>query len=955
MARRKISEEKARIEDEAAAALDTSKVYDIHTLLPRRDIFLDQARRVKARDCFTMRLYHSSDENIERTIELILRDPSSRSKYSEGEVLFAELGENSTKWLLFAPVPLSAISARTGDAAGEIVVMVRGLDQEAQEWTEVMALASSTAAGFEWVQMLGLIPIPPEGPFSKEPMQPAILETVIEESIAPSRHYPPIQPRRRKSRHAPKANVNVSKVVEPVAKDSNDDGSPEEPDVDQHTADTPAEAPTEEVPVEPEPTPMFSLPPGWLPPDFSAALVDYPVEHVFLGGDFEVADITFQPEKPPSRDGASLRSPSLHTLTDAGGSSSPRTKSAASIQRSRRASRPHSRKSIGGQSASSATEDFQEQEQQLPRSRSVHQDDEERPNPNQVEPSTPRRSITNPMDNVPDLQPPESSGVGREPDGDSPPPVPPHRTPTNAKQGNSSPAPVSAASPAAGFGGRRRTSSPLKHEYDPSSPSDSGSERMEDQQRVGDDRSYSSSSSSSSEDEESDDAVSLCSEEEDGDYPPPLLSIPRRLSRQPSVVLPNPQQRPSSISSSSATIENADVENASEATAVPPTPVASPPQHPPPPVPKIGSKFRAFIFTWATNQWEKISPGECLIIITPGHIESFPLASSGTGGGGDKAATPLGPLDSLRIQGESIFSFDLTASLPVRRGTAVDVSVKTPSSSKLAGASIMLRSRSPSGCEGLYNTINANRIYPQNQLPPTTTVSSISLPSEMGNSESSASIKRGFGAWARSKSYRAGASASTPSLVSSPSETSVNSVSSAFSRFRPGRIFKNSPLSSAASSSSSMGDSSRGGTPPGLPNVPGIENGVVQMAPMKIRLYRRENPSKWRDLGNARLNVLKPNEGQRGRSMHEDDKRIVIVNKKGDMVLLDVVLGESAFERVARTGIAVSILVGEGEADGSGKPGDVGGIGAKSTVYMMQVRYSIPTDRSCVLILSTYR
>jgi hypothetical protein len=106
---------------------------------------------------------------------------------------------------------------------------------------------------------------------------------------------------------------------------------------------------------------------------------------------------------------------------------------------------------------------------------------------------------------------------------------------------------------------------------------------------------------------------------------------------------------------------------------------------------------------------------------------------------------------------------------------------------------------------------------------------------------------------------------------------------------------------------------------------------------MKIRLYRRENASKWRDLGNARLNVLKPLEGQRGRSMNDDDKRIVIVNKKGTTVLLDVVLGESAFERVARTGIAVSILVGEGEEDGTGKPGDVGGIGAKNTVYMMQV------------------
>ncbi|KAA8898779.1 hypothetical protein FN846DRAFT_991200 [Sphaerosporella brunnea] len=201
------------------------------------------------------------------------------------------------------------------------------------------------------------------------------------------------------------------------------------------------------------------------------------------------------------------------------------------------------------------------------------------------------------------------------------------------------------------------------------------------------------------------------------------------------------------------------------------------------------------------------------------------------------------------------------------------------------------------------------------------------------------SIKRGFGSWARSKTYRAGgASVSTPSLVSTPSEASVNSLSSAFSRFRAGKIFRGSPMGSLASSSSSMGDSSRGGTPIGLPNVPGVDNNVVTMSPMKIRLYRRDHPSKWRDLGNARLNVFKPMEGARpGKGPSEDDKRIVITNKKGDTVLLDVVLGESAFERVARTGIAVSVLTGEGEEDGTGKPSQSGGIGAKSTVYMMQV------------------
>lgn len=55
-------------------------------------------------------------------------------------------------------------------------------------------------------------------------------------------------------------------------------------------------------------------------------------------------------------------------------------------------------------------------------------------------------------------------------------------------------------------------------------------------------------------------------------------------------------------------------------------------------------------------------------------------------------------------------------------------------------------------------------------------------------------------------------------------------------------------------------------------------------------------------------------------------------------MFLDAVLGESSFERVARTGIGVSVLVGEGEENGTGVPGGIGGLGAKSIVYMMQVR-----------------
>lgn len=459
-----------------------------------------------------------------------------------------------------------------------------------------------------------------------------------------------------------------------------------------------------------------------------------------------------------------------------------------------------------------------------------------------------------------------------------------------------------------------------------------------------------SESESSSEDEESDDAVSLCSEEEDGDYPPPMLSIPGRISRKPSSSVSIPRHRASSIFSSSAKIE--DVRNEfhdnDDATTITirqrDTVQIQAPDTLPSPVPQIGIKFRAFVYKWGTSSWDKLTPGECKIIITPGHIEGFPMSSSspsspGTPGLKD-GSDGFKLNDSMLSLQDLVFSLDLNPETPIRRGTAVDISIRTPKDSNLAGANIMLRSRSPNECEMLFNGIQSNIHYPADYQVSTMLTSVV--PSEMGGTSVSSatfggSIKRGF-AWTRGKTYRAGMSTGTPSLVSTPSETSVGSIASAFSRFRGKGIFKNSSLSSVASSAttSMMGDGSRGGTPTELSNLPGIENGFITMAPMKVRLYLRETPSKWRDLGNARLNVLNPPDTAKD----ANDKRIVLTNKKGNLILLDTVLGEQSFERVARTGIAVSILTSEGEADGTGKPRDIGGIGAKNTVYMMQVRIS---------------
>ena len=106
----------------------------------------------------------------------------------------------------------------------------------------------------------------------------------------------------------------------------------------------------------------------------------------------------------------------------------------------------------------------------------------------------------------------------------------------------------------------------------------------------------------------------------------------------------------------------------------------------------------------------------------------------------------------------------------------------------------------------------------------------------------------------------------------------------------------------------------------------------------KIRIYERESANKWRDMGSARLNIMHPPrpKGQPppldrdGRLRQE--KRVLITGKTKGETLLDVTLGEGSFERVARTGIAVSVWEGKSEV---GKEGSV--LVSRVRVFMLQV------------------
>ncbi|KAJ9638420.1 hypothetical protein H2199_007109 [Coniosporium tulheliwenetii] len=162
-ARKRSNEEKARLEDEAAASIDPSRARDPRSLAPVAGVTIDPLRCVRARDYFDLHLPHSSGQKVDCRAELLLRDDAA-GRGNSGDVLICEV-DNTGRWLLFPPVQLGRISARSGDSYSEIVVMIRGYHSGGQEWRELMTLRTDNEqAGLEWIQMLGLNPVPPKLP-----------------------------------------------------------------------------------------------------------------------------------------------------------------------------------------------------------------------------------------------------------------------------------------------------------------------------------------------------------------------------------------------------------------------------------------------------------------------------------------------------------------------------------------------------------------------------------------------------------------------------------------------------------------------------------------------------------------------------------------------------------------------------------------------------------------------
>lgn len=158
-ARRRHREELARKTDEDASNTDTSRCCDLRTLKSMEGVLIDPGRQVNAKDFFSLDLSHSSGQRLECQVELIFRD-KPKDPLDKGDVLIRDTGR-SRFCLLFPPIPKTAISARTGDRPGVLVVMIRGR-HNGKEWYELLTLSTDLdEQALDWLDMLGTSPVPP--------------------------------------------------------------------------------------------------------------------------------------------------------------------------------------------------------------------------------------------------------------------------------------------------------------------------------------------------------------------------------------------------------------------------------------------------------------------------------------------------------------------------------------------------------------------------------------------------------------------------------------------------------------------------------------------------------------------------------------------------------------------------------------------------------------------------
>ncbi|MCJ1424823.1 hypothetical protein MMC29_002711, partial [Sticta canariensis] len=925
-ARNRSNEERARLEDEAAASIDPTRARDPRTLAPLNGVTIDKTRHVKARDHFNLAFPHSSGQCMDCRIELLLRDEGN-GVATGGDLLICEV-DSTGRWLLFPPVHFGRVSARNGDLQGEIVVMIRGFGGNGKEWQELFYLRTDDEqTGFEWVQMLGLTPVPPK---------------VMRSQSFISRHS-------KKQSAAGPASSALELPVIPSSPGKSRTPSPREVDIPIGEQANPTSKPWIEVTIEKElpvpPVAAFTEDTVKSTPKISTSLPSTPSK-ISQNHVDEVNDLHSLPSQASSGRSELLdKAPTPRGLVEALGSLLNTSPSALRRSKAKRLSKhvgssplsPRSRPLSSSNSEVLSPLTPTKEAGDLDSATSQNTKDPRSLSPEPVldfNPSSrkpiidqrkksPRPSHHRSRSSVPSLELPTIPKIRKdsrpttpinEPDDEpdwvapaervlSPSPLKDHKTrpsPLKIKADDNPPPPIAAQnvpSPVqlkgskvpvlhakSSLNTKRRSSSPLKHEYEPSTASETS-----DSETSTVERNEATSVSDSSEDEEF----------EVEDVPTPLLPL-------------------GSVQPFSKTSPQGSLYSVPNGTLSPSQSASQAPYKTVPPQPTKASKTIASIFSWSDKgAWECLHPDECSIVITPGLIEAYEMSASHSKTTPLSSRTPVidtdafSDLSSVMITPDEssnerpLVALELTPLVPLRRGTALDISIRSPptaNSQITSGNNIMFRSRSPEECEALYALINHSRINNptyvalQNARGPYATGDSFSssIDRRASTRASGSRTSSWFGSWGGSSGYRA-SSAPTPSIA--PSESSIGSMASAFSalkRFgKGGGVFNiaRSTISSRNGSGANSvytGSDHSSGSGTSSPIPPGGDASKVApigLSNAKIRLYTRETASRWRDMGSARLTIMRPSSStlMPGVPGRVDEKRIVVNGKtKGE-------------------------------------------------------------------------
>ena len=488
----------------------------------------------------------------------------------------------------------------------------------------------------------------------------------------------------------------------------------------------------------------------------------------------------------------------------------------------------------------------------------------------------------------------------------------------------------------------RRSSSPLKHEYQPSNASGtSSSSELSDSQ---DDEFYSESS-----DEELE-AAELPQIE------PGVSIYGRKVSPQASLYsLPNSTLAPSQ-SASQAPYQGIPGQRFPDAT----------------------KKMTATISSWSNKKgrWDDLWAKLCSIVISPGRIEAFEMTAIHSSRNADAHIGLYGGSDlsqgSSTTAERPLIALELTPIVSLRQSTALDIEIQSPprpESRLQCSGTVRYRASNVLDCQELYLAIHRARM----DNPKYKQLEQERMLNSFGTHAYEAVIKgnRRRSWLGRKKSYRASTRAPSSTGNSEQSAESSSSAFSALKRMSRGsfNIGKSSIENSRSKSGIASGpqsmysSASSGNTPPRTPTSPSLAdtsmtNGHltnIGSENLRIRLYVLATTTKWDDQGVARLTITAPPTGMRQASALYNglEKRVLVTRTalispnpsgspdldaisegvetkketkdkdKPNVVLLDVILGANCFSRIGNNGIACNIW-----EDVTGDNGQIGTVGA---------------------------